>query len=146
MSVREATPEDDFDILVLTREFMKEAPDYFKFNKDRVSEFLIAVAAAPNMVVFVSEDDDGVNGYILGVYTDHPFNNAKVAAELGWYMTKAKRGGIQAIRLVRAFEGWAKDMGADYVAMCDVIGLSDLENIYTRSGYALTERTFMKEV
>ena len=146
MTVREATPDDDFDILVLTRQFMREAPHFFKFNKERCSNFLLRVGSSPDMVAFVSEDEDGINGFILGLYTDHAFNDAKVAAELGWFMTKDKRGGTQAIRLVKAFEQWAKDIGAEYVAMCDIIGLSDLANLYDRSGYSLTERTFMKEI
>lgn len=146
MTVREATPDDAFDVLMLAHQFGKEAPAGFKFSKDKVESFFDRVLADPTMVWFVSEDEDGIGGFIVGLYTDHAFNDAKMAAELGWFMTKDKRGGTQAIRLVKAFEQWAKDIGAEYVAMCDIIGLSDLANLYDRSGYSLTERTFMKEI
>ena len=146
MTVRKATPDDAFDVLMLAHQFAKEAPAGFKFSKDKVESFFDRVLADPTMVLFVSEDEDGIGGFIVGLYTDHAFNDAKMAAELGWFMTKDKRGGTQAIRLVKAFEQWAKDIGAEYVAMCDIIGLSDLANLYDRSGYSLTERTFMKEI
>ncbi len=146
MSVREATPEDIFDILVLTREFMKEGPAYFKFEKDKVESFLVRLIDEASMVAFVSEDEAGIHGFIVGCFTDHPFNGVKAAVELGWFVTKEKRGGTQAIRLLKAFEAWSKDMGAEWTAMGDVAGIQDLSKLYIRCGYNLAERTFMKEV
>jgi hypothetical protein len=146
MAVREATPEDIFDILVLTREFMKEGPSYFKFDKDKVEVFLVRLIEEPSMVAFVSEDEAGIHGFIVGCFTDHPFNGVKASVELGWFVTKEKRGGIQAMRLVKAFEAWSKDMGAEWTAMSDVTGIQDLSKLYIRCGYHPAERTFMKEV
>ena len=144
--IREATPEDAFDILVLAQQFAKEGPVYFKFNKGKVESFFDNAVRDPSMVVFVSEDEDGPHGFIAGCYTDHPFNGVKAAVELGWFVTKEKRGGSQAMRLVKAFEAWSKEMGAEWTAMSDVTGIQDLSKLYIRCGYHPAERTFMKEV
>jgi hypothetical protein len=146
MTIREATIEDAFDVMVLSQQFTKEGPGYFKFNKDKVSSFFSKAISDPSMVIFLSEDNDGVNGFIAGCYTDHPYNDIKAAVELGWFVTKEKRDGTSAMRLVRSFERWSKDIGAEWTAMSDIVGVQDLSKLYERAGYHAVERTFMKEV
>jgi len=144
--IREATQEDDFEVMVLAREFILEGPEYFKFDKVKLNAFFDKATNDPTMVIFVSEDTDGLTGFIAGCYTDHPFNGIKAAVELGWFVRKEKRVGTTAMRLVRAFEHWSKDMGAEWTAMSDVAGVKDLSKLYVKNGYHVAERTFMKEV
>ena len=146
MTVREATQDDAFDVLMLAHQFGKEAPAGFKFSKDKVESFFDRVLADPTMVWFVSEDEDGIGGFIVGHFPDHPFNDILTAIELGWFVTKDKRRGTSAMRLVQAFESWAKEKGADWTALSDITGIQDLSQLYIRRGYQLAERSFMKEV
>jgi len=144
--IREATLDDSFDVLMLAHQFGKEAPPCYKFNKVKAEAFFERALTDPTMVWFVSEDDDGICGFIVGHFPDHPFNDASTAIELAWFVTKDKRKGTTAMRLVRAFDDWAKDLGARWISMSDIVGIQDLTQLYTRQGYQLAERSFMKEV
>ena len=55
--VREASIEDTFDILILAKEFSKEAPKTHKWNKDKTEKFILTAIESPNATVIVFEDD-----------------------------------------------------------------------------------------
>lgn len=146
MMIREATADDAFDVLMLAHQFGKEAPACFKFNKQKVEAFFEHVLIDPTMVWFVSEDKDGLSGFIIGAVPDHPFNSVRVAVELGWFVTKEKRRGVTGIRLLQTFERWAKEQSAAWTSISDVADIQDLGRLYTRQGYKLTERAYTKEL
>lgn len=109
----------------------------------------------------VGWDDDSVRG-LLGMLIDnedgillvgkasifgglvfaHPFNNVvRVFQELFW-----RSEGIEGLRLLREGERLAKARGASRFLMLDIATMPDLERLYTRQGYRLAERTFIKEL
>lgn len=49
-----------------------------------------------------------INGYVGETFLNEEFN----AYEQGWYVLPEYRGGTIALRLIKAFEGWAKGRGA----------------------------------
>lgn len=53
-------------------------------------------------------------GMLLGFVVDDPLFDYRVAGEHLLYVRPENRGGTTAIRLIRAFEAWAKDRGARY--------------------------------
>lgn len=142
--IREATEEDIFDILVLAREFSKEAPETHKWNKEKTNNFLHNVIQNNNAVIFVLVKDDEVVGAIVGVVTEMFMANKIVATELAWFVSKEARGTSGSIKLIKKYEAWAKSKGADYVVLGDIKGISDLGNLYGRLGYDAAETTYMK--
>jgi len=48
--------------------------------------------------------------------------------------------------LMQAFEGWAKEVGCKFASMCDMHDLQDLQPLYERKGYKLTEKSYVKEL
>ena len=145
-TVRVATPDDLFDVMVLCRAFSREAPDAYKgFNADKVQVNLLAAMNADNTEVFVLEKNGEIVGILVGLITELMFNNIVVASELAWYVDKDNRG-IGSIKLVKAYEKWAKDFGANRVTMTDLSQLKELGVLYGRLGYELAETTYVKEI
>jgi RimJ/RimL family protein N-acetyltransferase len=142
--IREATEEDIFDILVLAREFSKEAPETHKWNKEKTDAFLHNIIKNNNAIIFVLVKDDEVVGAIVGVVTEMFMANKIVATELAWFVSKEARGTPGSVKLIKKYEDWAKSCGADYVVLGDIKGISDLGNLYSRLGYDATETTYMK--
>lgn len=69
-----------------------------------------------------------------------------IAVETFWFVAPEHRG--QGLLLFNAFETWAKRNGCD---ACAMIHLSDsypesLEKFYTRSGYKLVEKHYIREI
>lgn len=145
-TVRKATHEDIFDLLVLARGFSKEAPELQTWDKDKTEKLLSDLMGSPDAVIFVSEVGTEIVGFIAGMIQPTLFSHTKIAFDLAWFVDKDHRGGGGAIRLVKKFEDWAKEKGADWVTMADIQGLFDLEPLYTKLGYSLTEKAYSKRV
>lgn len=145
MIIRKATHDDVFDLLVLARGFSREAPTMHKWNKDKTETMLKACIDNDLTTILVMESEDEVVGGIVGVVQPLFMSHTVVASELAWFVDPDHRG-KGALKLVKAFEGWAKEKGAEYITMADIRGISDLSNMYKRMGYELTEAAYSKKV
>lgn len=154
-TIRPATA-DDIDALVEMGERFFAYSAFSKvisFNRE-AARAMIAVLVEPGTlltasgnVVLVAEHEGKVIGGIAGTLTGTWFNPyARVATELAWWMDEAHRGGTAAIRLYRAFEAWASEMGADAIVMSDLVvdGETPAARLFEKLGYATVERAHIK--
>lgn len=144
--IRKANQADVFDLLVLARGFSREAPAMHKWDKDKTEQLLTTVINSPSCVVYVWEENEEVVGGLVGLLQPLFMSHTLVAAELAWFVDESVRGKRGALRLVKAFEGWAKENGADYVTMADIEGIANLGPLYKRLGYEKTETSYSKRV
>lgn len=70
------------------------------------------LATRSNGFVLGAWDSDTLVGFINGYVGETFLNEEFNAYEQGWYVLPEYRGGSIALRLIRAFEGWAKERGA----------------------------------
>ena len=144
--IRTATPDDVFDILILAKEFSKEAPSSHKWNKDKTEQFLLSSFHNTNMEIFVIDVGGEIEGALVGLLSELYMSHTVQATELAWFVSKDYRGKPASIRLMKAFEKWAKESGANQVGMGDIEGISSLENLYNRLGYERAETVYLKEL
>lgn len=144
--IRTATPDDVFDILILAKEFSKEAPKSHKWNKDKTEQFILSALQNTNMTIFVIDVGGEIEGALVGLLSELYMSHTVQATELAWFVSKNYRGKPASIRLMKAFEKWAKERGADQVGMGDIEGISSLENLYNRLGYERAETVYLKEL
>ena len=144
--IRIATPDDVFDILILAKEFSKEAPKSHKWNKDKTELFLMSTFQNTNMEIFVIDVDGEVEGALVGLLSELYMSHTVQATELAWFVSKEYRGKPASIRLMKAFEKWAEASGANQVGMGDIEGISSLEKLYNRLGYKKAETVYLKEI
>lgn len=82
-------------------------------------------------------------GFIVGAATPFLFGPHKLASEIAWWVEPDSRGTGEGLRLLEAFEYWAKN-----VANCKLISMASLdktvEKYYKKNGYKLYERAYMK--
>lgn len=145
MIIRKAKHDDIFDLLVLARGFSREAPAMHKWDRDKTEAMLKTCIENELTTILVMEFEGEVVGGIVGVVQPLFMSNTVVASELAWFVDPNHRG-KGAIKLVKAFEGWAKEKGAEYVTMADIRGIADLSKLYERLGYELTEAAYSKKV
>ena len=144
--IRPMVEDDIFDVLILAKEFSKEAPKSHKWDKDKTNKFLYSALETPSMQVFVIESNGELTGAIVGILTEMFMSNKIVATELAWFVSKEARGTPASIKLVKTFENWAKQNGANYTIMGDFKGITDLDYLYSRMGYEAAETAYMKEL
>ena len=71
MKVRQATHDDLFDVLVLARQFSKEAPEMHKWDKEKVETQLASSIDSSDQTLLVAEEDNGdISGGLLGIATE----------------------------------------------------------------------------
>lgn len=145
-SIRLATEEDVFDILVLAREFSKEAPTTHKWDRNKTEAFILASIQSPASTILILEEDGEIVGALVGIIHQMYMSQTTLATELGWFVSKDYRGRKGSILLMKTFEEWAKSNGADYVVMGDISNINVLEKLYTKFGYKRSETVYMKEV
>ena len=145
-TIRKANKEDLLGILVLAKEFSREAPKTHKWNIDKTTNFLLSAIENTNMEIFISEKDDEVTGAIVCMVTEMYMSNTVIASEIAWFVNKDLRGSRSSIKLLKAFEDWGRSKGADYLGMADIEDISNLRKLYNRLGYSVSETTYLKEV
>ena len=148
MHLKLATLEDREDFLRLTELFYKETPFFptLQYSQDRVKRiFDLAIDSKHQQVlVLLLQDQQKVCGLLVGVATEVPFSDDKVASELAWYVESAYRGRREALQLVDAYEAWAVRVGCSSVSMSLLPTLTDLSKLYERKGYKKTEISYLK--
>lgn len=144
--IRTATPDDVFDILILAKEFSKEAPQSHKWSKAKTEDFLFSALQSDTMTILVLEVNGDIVGAIVAVVTEMYMSHTTVASELAWFVSKDYRGKPSSLKLVFAYEDWAKSKYAQVVSMGDIEGIANLEKLYTRMGYRKSESVYMKEL
>lgn len=149
-TIRRATTDDVDALMRMGHNFIAYGKhDSMSIDGWELASQIMAVLQSPNMVVFVGEMNGRVEGMIVGAITSLWFApSRRMAVELAWWVEEPARMSPMAIRLVRAYEQWATDSGAQFIAMSSLESKSgpDVASMLARLGYAKAETTHIKEV
>lgn len=142
--LRVATIED-FDIVKSMATKFLEASGYKEYSDDETIDNLIKglLEGNKNEAIIIIYDDKGM---IAGSIVPFPFNNNKwVATEVAWWVEPEDRSSGIGKELLDAFEYWVKEKTK---ATTITMGSLDekLGNFYTREGYKLYERAYVKQI
>ena len=141
MSVRRAEKKDVKTLVELGKLMHKESV-YAKYDFDE--QYILhygehMVENPDNFGVFLAEDKEGeVTALVAGFINQMYFNpDVKIAYDFLLYVHPEKRGGMSAVRVMRAYEKWAKEVGACEISMGITAGIDDekAHNFYRGLGY-----------
>lgn len=128
--IREATTADIPMIVDMIEDLRAAVDGLMPVSRPWTANVVANLIQSPDGVVFISN-----GGFLAGCLQPTVVNPAKVAMELGWFARD--RSGM---RLLRAFEAWAVDKGAEMVKMSTGAVGPDL----ARLGYTMTEKNWVK--
>lgn len=115
--IRPMSPSDVNTCIAMGHDMHLES--YFKtmdFSPLKLTQLWQMIVAQPDaFCAFVAEKEDKIIGMFVGVCQEHWFGFDKVACDLALYVTPEERGGTTAIRLIKAYEQWARDVGASEI-------------------------------
>lgn len=137
-----ATIEDYSIILKLISNFYSTLPTSALFNKDKIEGIIKSFLVAPKeeKVVLLH----GEVGLLAAMIQPFHFGIDPIATELAWWVEPEARKNNVGKELVEAFEFWAKKLNCTYIAMSCYADV-DLGKFYQSLGYALHEKTYIKE-
>lgn len=134
--IRRATLADVPDVVGFGVKFHEQAQQPFPYEVEAATRFAQGLIAGPQGAVFIS--DTGMIGGVLTPAYCAP--NWIMAVELFWW---AEQGGL---KLLKAFEDWAEEMGANEVRMTSLAALERADGLLKRLEYTPTEISYRKLV
>lgn len=143
-NVRLATQEDVDTIVSLGFDFWVETPSFragIPYNHDSCKR--LASIIVDTGIALIAGD----YGMLLMLTSPHPFNhNFTVASEIAFYIKPENRKGLLALKMIRAAEDEARNMGVNHISMAYIEGYSPkgITRLYSHLGYSPSEGTFSK--
>lgn len=129
-----ASEKDVPALLGRLQRFHAQSGEVGAFDPDAVSDFLRRVMAGG--VVLMAD-----RGCLGATLVPEWFNGARLlACELFWH---ADGGGLD---LLRGFERWARDAGADEIRMASLASLPRAGRLLLARGYSPVEASYRKEL
>jgi GNAT superfamily N-acetyltransferase len=139
------------EMIELGRLMHDEAPEYAAsdYSPAKLLGFAVTAAANPmDYCMFIDRKDSALVGMMIGAATEHFFGTTRYAADLLLYVRPDFRGGMTAPRLIKAFEAWAKGVGAKHISVGASTGVNPnlTQGLYSRLGYRTVGAILKKEL
>jgi GNAT superfamily N-acetyltransferase len=114
-----AAKHSDVPRLIELGELLHSSTSYSAqpFNREKSAAFLGSLIDGQGGVVFVSERDGEIIGGMAGGIVDQWFNDDLIAYDYSLFVEPSKRSGFVAMRLILAFQEWARIKGAKQIHM-----------------------------
>ncbi len=130
--IRLATDADVMRVVDLIEDLRTAVDGMMPVSRPWTASVVASLIQNPQGLVFVSD-----GGFIAGCIQQTVINPSPVAMELGWFARD--RSGMA---LLRAFEAWAAEQGAEMVKMSTGAVGPDLGRV----GYTMTEKTWVRRI
>lgn len=139
---------EEQQVVALAEVFNKHFESPTIVNQAKLRNLLLWTITHPNnFYCCVLKDEEKVAGALLAGASEGLYHDQVIASEIGWFVAPEYRYKSKAIRMLFAFEKWAKEHAkADYVTMAHTTTMSNLGKTYTRLGYSLKELTYAKKL
>lgn len=154
-SLRNAVLEDVAEMVELGRAMHNESPRFqgADYDTDKVFDLVSGMIEGPNGFVAVVESpvmidsSEQVNkhsiekkqiiGLMLGFVAEDYFGKSLTACDLALYVIPSHRCGFTAVRLVKAYQEWAKEKGARLTQLGISTGVNpgETKDLYNKLGF-----------
>jgi GNAT superfamily N-acetyltransferase len=102
----------------------------FRFSDDKIAQLV----QQPNVFCVLAKQEEKYIGFFIGVATDLWFSPDRAAYDLAFYIDPQHRGGFASVRMIHAFEDWAKKQ------KCSTINVGSSAEIATETARGLYQR------
>ncbi len=116
----------------------------FPFDPAYAARLFVHHTASAHAACFVHDVNGTAQGVLMAIAFDHPFGPVKMAKETLWWIDPGHRGGTAALRMLDAFETWARDRKCAFCSMVGIGGDPAVSRMYERRGYRAAEVHHLK--
>jgi len=146
--IRPLTTGDIPEVMILAAEMHAEGVySAFPLNLDRVEHILNALIPHPDVYTSGAFKNGALIGAILGEVIEDLWVDVQVAVDHAFYVSAAHRGSPGGVKLIRGFEMWASQMGADIIRPVVYAGVNNdvVGDIMLRMGYDAAGAVYKRE-
>lgn len=104
-----------------------------------------------NPIIASFAQDKEFQGALAATLCECPFTGDQMAVENFWFILPKFRGGTAGVRLLQAFDDWARSNGVKRAAMIHLVGETEgvekarLSALYERMGFFPVEINYVKD-
>jgi hypothetical protein len=98
----------------------------------------------PHSVCLVHDVSGVAQGALMAVAFEHPYGPVWLAKDTIWWIDARYRGGATAVRMLDAFEKWARLQGCKFSGVAGMGEDPNIANLLKRRGYRAAEVHFLK--
>jgi GNAT superfamily N-acetyltransferase len=144
------TREDALQALELGRSLHKEsryAEDVY--DDEGIWKLLGLTLSNPNTFhISFCKEGNIITGFFLGTINTEYFTGKKIAVDLGMYVSPSHRGSRCFLKMLKSFETWAKQSGANKIILYHSTGIDPetSKTLFPRLGYEHYGYIFDKEI
>ncbi len=146
-AIREARFGDIPFVMKMLEAFHTESSyGLMKFSATKAKHSLERLLVSDHAVCLVSVNSDDIPvGLIAGTILSPMFTDHLVASELSWFVAKEYRSSTRGIRLLEAFQEWAKKKNCSHVHIAHLSSSPDVvSDILEKHGMTKVETAYMK--
>jgi GNAT superfamily N-acetyltransferase len=145
--IRLAEPQDISQLFLLSLGFIEESGYGLTPNPEKIVKLIRSFMNDADKILLVIEDKEIV-GMLGASVTESYFSNDRIAQELVWFVDPKYRGHRDSIKLIDAYERWAKMSKCSVIQLSTILDLVEgkVEKFYNRRGYKRVESAFIKEL
>lgn len=147
-TVEKLKPGNLTDVIEIGDAFTKEVGHPGGFRFEAFSSQWQPLLSTHVGEIFVIRDGNRIAALLGAAFVGDMFSGELNAIEQYWYVLPEYRGSKMATPLFDAFEQEAKSRGCKIILMVHLEGpfSEPLEALYTKRGFSLLEKTFVKEI
>ena len=136
--IRDGRIDDLHQVKALSRAGMFESQTY-RHATPEFSLYEAELLTSPSYGMWVSEEDDIIDGFLIGQLQRGLFFHERIAVNITFYVKPKKRGTMIPFFLIQRFEWWARENGARQLHMMTTGGINIERNtrFFTGLGYKL---------
>ena len=122
-----------------------------QFSIEKVETLAKSITASDKstfIIITIADDEGVIQGFLIGLTSEVPFSEEKVALELAWWVEPEARGTRQSVEMVYAFKAWAKKIGCQIaqISMIEDTGTDKIDKLYNRAGFRRAEVNYIGEL
>lgn len=148
--IRLATTADIPRMLELCQQFHFQSPyKETPYSVSKTRSLLERVLKSDEGLILVAEREGVLIGLIGGLVAPIPFADVRVAQELAWWVDPKYRPSKDGIKLLEAYEYWAKNIvKVNQISVANLMNeyAPALERMYTRRGYEKKEEVWLYQL
>lgn len=126
--------------------FDKAGSFSFPFDPAYAERFFLRHINNDASIAIVHDVGGVAQGLLTGIVYEHEYGPVRLAKETMWWIDPAHRGGTAAIKMLDAFERWARDKSAKFVGVAGMGEQPHVGVIYERRGFRPAELHYLKEI
>lgn len=118
-TIRTATHDDIGALLDIASAMHAESPRFSRlsFSTAKMMQLFLNLIESDAGLLLVAEQGGNITGGFAGMVAPHWFSDDLVASDFGVFILPEYRGGMAAVRMVRAYIAWAKKRSAKLIQL-----------------------------